>query len=238
MSSEVLESTTPGAPDSGTPEQNAPRPVSVTRYLLAAALLLITVPLMGLADATDRESLYTGKVGLSDLPKQVNEWTGKEYPLDDLSLEQLTPDDYVWRIYEDPYGVPLDFMVVYGHLKQTFHSPGFCLPGGGWQIAAKSEAKADSSGLPVPMNLFHIQKDFEGRQYRQVVLYCFVQGDNATPSLMKHNLNLLKARLLHQRATGALVRVTVPIYSTEDVAIARAKTFINTIYPELRQRIG
>jgi EpsI family protein len=221
-----------------TPPPRRERSASLVHYIVVAALLLAAMPLMKMAADAHVPDKYATGVGLNELPKQVDEWKGEDRKLDKLSLQELEPDDYVWRVYTDPNGIPLDFLVVYGHLKKTFHSPGFCLPGGGWQIDQKSEMPVDSGGLPMEMNLFHIQREYEGHDYKQVVLYTFVQGENSTPSLITHNLNLLKARMLHERSTGALVRVIIPVVSTDDVAIARAKDFINRIYPDVRKRIG
>ena len=222
----------PAAIADGTPQ------IGVLRWILVLALFLLTAPLVRMADSMKVPDEYSRNVGLRELPLVVGEWTGKDQDLDKLSLDLLKPDDYVLRTYRDPVGWPLDFLVVYGHLKQSFHSPGFCLPGGGWQIMQKSEEPVTTGGLPIEMNRFLIQRVIDGQGIKQVVLYCFVQGDNATPSLMKHNLNLLMAHFQQKRRTGALVRVIIPVVSTEDVAVARAKDFITRIYPELKKRIG
>lgn len=214
------------------------RPIALWHYALVVILLLGAIPVMNAAGSAHVPDKFATNVGLTDLPKQIEEWKGVDQKLDPISLKELQPDDYVWRTYTDPNGIPLDFMVVYGHLKKTFHSPGFCLPGGGWQIEQKSETPVDGGGLPIEMNLFRIQHDYEGRTYKQVVLYAFVQGDRSTPSLITHNLNLLRAHLLRQRSTGALVRVIIPVVSTDDVAIARAKDFLHVMYPKVRERIG
>lgn len=208
------------------------------RWVIVLALFLLTAPLVKMADRMKAPDSFSHPVGLKSLPTQVADWKGTDYDLDKLSLDLLKPDDYLWRRYQDPVGLPLDFLVVYGHLKQSFHSPGFCLPGGGWQIVQKSEAPVDAGGLPMDMNVFLIQRVIEGHDLKQVVMYSFLQGDNATPSLMKHNWNLLMAHFKQTRRTGALVRVIVPVTSTEDAAVAQAKDFISRIYPELRKRIG
>lgn len=222
------------------------RLISPLRYLLIIALFLGTMPLMRMADGSRALSGFPIKIALKDLPLEVGpEKAVEDGTLDDLSLSELEPDEYLWRRYAKAfeyqgktYQIPLDFMVIYGHQKKTFHSPGFCLPGGGWQIAAKTDASVRSERLPMPMNLFYIQREFEGREARQIVIYSFMQGDRATANLVAHNINLLRARILHQRPTGALVRVVVPVVTTEDEAIERATDFITAVYPKLRQRIG
>lgn len=234
---------TPPAPESARP---ARQPVSLARFIIVLALFVGTMPLMRMADGSTTLGRFPVAIGLKELPREVGpEVNGTDYDLDDFSLSQLEPDEYLWRRYTQPfvwqdktYDIPLDFMVVYGHKKSTFHSPGFCLPGGGWQIVAKSDIPLDSHGLPMPMNLFAIQRSIEGQQARQVVVYSFVQGDRATPNLIVHNMNLLRARILHERPTGALVRVVVPVVTSESEATERATEFIKAIYPDLRQRIG
>jgi EpsI family protein len=220
--------------------------VPAWRFLVVFVLLVLTVPVMRMADGSEDLGKYPKKVDLTSLPRNVGpEQDGKDIDLDKVSISELDPDDYLWRVYTRPYSyrgtlypIPLDFLVVYGHKKQTFHSPGFCLPGGGWQIVSKSDAPVDADGLPMPMNLFQIQREIKGQQAKQVVLYCFVQGDRATSSLVAHNVNLLRARIRHQRPTGALVRVIVPVVTTEDEAIGRGKEFISRIYHELRKRLN
>ena len=102
----------------------ANRPISLVHYIVAVVLLLGAAPVMKMAGAAHVPDKYATNVGLDKLPLQVAEWKGKDIELDKVSLEELEPDDYVWRTYTDPNGIPLDFMVVYGHLKKTFHSPG------------------------------------------------------------------------------------------------------------------
>ena len=221
-------------------------PVALARYIVVLVLFLCTVPLMRMADGSTTLGQFPTDIGLKDLPRDVGlERNGADSDLDEISLSQLEPDEYLWRRYTKiysyqgkSYDIPLDFMVVYGHKKSTFHSPGFCLPGGGWQIVAKSDIPLDSHGLPLPMNLFAIQRSVEGQQARQMVIYSFVQGDRATSNLIVHNINLLRARILHERPTGALVRVVVPVVTSEADAVQRATDFMTAIYPDLRKRIG
>jgi hypothetical protein len=61
----------------------------------------------------------------------------EQQELDDLSKQMLTPDAYIVRNYANAAGYPVNVLVIYGHQKNTFHSPGYCLPGGGWAIQKK-----------------------------------------------------------------------------------------------------
>lgn len=219
-------------------ERAPERGIPLWRYVAVIALLLATVPLVKMADNAQVGDEYARAVGLNQLPRQVAEWTGKDHTLDKVSLAELEPDDYLWRIYEDPNQIPLDLMVIYGHLKKTFHAPDFCLPGGGWQIVRKTEESVSTAGVPMRMSVFKIQAQIEGQTYQQMVLYAYLQGDNSTPSLVGHNWNLLKAHIQRDRSTGTFLRVVIPVVSTDEAAVARAKAFVTQIYPDLRKRVG
>lgn len=174
---------------------------------------------------------------LSSVPASFGGWRSENRQLDAVSRSLLEPDAVLWRTYVDPAGVPLDFLVVYGHRKKTFHSPGFCLPGGGWEIVSKRTVNLDLQGgnpRRVCANLFEIQN--QGR--RQIALYWFAHRGGTTPSLIRHNLGLMCSRVAHQRATGALVRVLVPVLTTEDDAIRRAVLFLKRVYPEASRQIA
>jgi EpsI family protein len=177
-----------------------------------------------------------GQADLSLVPTAFDGWRSTEHMLDDVSLDLLEPDGVLWRTYTDPEGLPLDFLVVYGHQKKTFHSPGFCLPGGGWEVAEKRRLALEIPGLSeqeMDANLFRIQN--QGRN--QIVIYWFAHGSTTTPSLFKHNLNLLFSRVFHRRATGALVRVLAPVITTEDDAVRRAIQLLSGVYPEVSRQI-
>jgi EpsI family protein len=214
--------------------------IPLARIIALLIVLVAAVPAARMAENGIGSSHEFGPVDLVGLPQKVDEWTkAGDHPIDGISQKELQPDDYLSRVYEDPSGFPIELLVVYGHLKMTFHSPEQCLPGGGFQIAAKAKV-GTQDGLPWDMNLFRIErKDREtGRVARAVVLYCFVQGEKATPNLIQHNINLLAAHFSRRKPTGAFVRIVVPIASTEQVAVARGKSFVRSVYPELQKRIS
>jgi EpsI family protein len=178
-----------------------------------------------------------GGAELSRIPARFGGWRSEEHKLDAVSARLLEPDAVLWRTYVDPEGRPLDFLVVYGHRKKSFHSPGFCLPGSGWEVAAKERLTLKIPGAPggsVEANLFRIQN----KGVQQLALYWFAHGRTTTPSLFQHNLNLLKSRLMHRRAFGALVRVVVPVVTTEQDALRRAVVFLREVYPEVNRQIS
>ncbi|MGQ9488935.1 MAG: exosortase C-terminal domain/associated protein EpsI [Armatimonadota bacterium] len=164
----------------------------------------------------------------------------EEQDLDDLSKQILTPDAYIARNYASEAGSPVNVLVIYGHQKNTFHSPGYCLPGGGWAIQKKTieripVAAPDGRQYEAEMNRFLLQKN----EQKQVVLYCFVEGGRVTPSIFRHNWYLLQDRLLHRPAMGALLRIIVPVADNEGGAAEIARAFARELLPIVqRQLVG
>lgn len=222
---------------------NSDRPVTLARYITVIVLLLVTIPLAAVAQRGVSGGQY-GSVNLKNVPawKQVGEWsTHQDNTLSDIEMTELEPDDYLSRIYAHPSGLWLDYLVVYGHLKKTFHEPAFCLPGGGFNIEKTGNLEAGKQGLPVSMGYFLIQKEYEEQgqtiNVKLVVLYSYLQGDHSTPNLAAHNWNLLKARMGRKVATGAFVRVIIPVAESEEAAIARATEFLKGAYPDLNKKL-
>jgi len=162
----------------------------------------------------------------------------EQQDLDDLSKQMLTPDAYIVRNYADAQGYPVNVLVIYGHQKNTFHSPGYCLPGGGWAIQKKEVERVpvvapDGRQYEAEMNRFLLQKN----EQKQVVLYCFIEGGRVTPSIFRHNWYLLQDRLLHRPAMGALLRIIVPVADNEEQAAEIARSFARELLPIVQHQL-
>ncbi len=162
----------------------------------------------------------------------------EQQDLDDLSKQMLTPDAYIVRNYADARGYPVSVLVIYGHQKNTFHSPGYCLPGGGWAIQKKEVESVpvvapDGRQYEAEMNRFLLQKN----ELKQVVLYCFIEGGRVTPSIFRHNWYLLQDRLLHRPAMGALLRIIVPVADNEEQAAQIARSFARELVPIVQHQL-
>jgi EpsI family protein len=168
---------------------------------------------------------------------QVGEWAGQDRgPLDETSQEILRPDAYMGRIYVNADEYPVDVSVVYGHAKETFHSPGFCLLGGGWNIIEKARrgVECGPEGDAVLANEFLLQREGEQR----VVLYWYASHRETTPSWVVLQYRLLRNRVLRRPMGGALVRVTAPVAGSVEGAARTAEDLIRELYPELREAMA
>jgi EpsI family protein len=184
-----------------------------------------------------------------------------ERPLDAEALRLLAPDATLWRTYRRAGGADVgtprrrryadpgvasapgsaasrgevDLMVVYGHRKQTFHSPAFCMPGAGYQIITKRQTRLRIPGVAeaLPINAMTVQKG----NRRLLVCYWYVHGGEATTGLARHTAGLLWRRLRRQPASGALIRLMTPVGDAEGPALDTISDFVAAIYPGLREKL-
>jgi exosortase len=236
-------------------------PLAPSVFVLPCLLLALAGLLSARAAAEDSPSWLTGEVPrLGAVPAVVGPWRMvREQPLDADSLRVLEPDATLWRIYQGPAVGQIDLLVVYGHRKKTFHSPAFCIPGGGYQVISKRQAVLEvpgdrtpaANGRPsgrdlglaagrqpsavasLPLNAMTVQKG----DSRLLVCYWYAEGDETTPGLARHTLRLLWRRLLHRPATGALVRVITPIGADETAGLRAVSEFLAGSYPILRHEL-
>lgn len=224
------------------PDASAPgaRGMAVTRslrgYAAPLALLLATAGLVAVSRVEAGGGAPTAP-DFSTVPMQMGEWEGEDRgPLDETSQEILQPDAYMGRIYANADGYPVDVSVVFGHQKETFHSPGFCLLGGGWNIIRKTQraVDCDADGQAVLANEFLLQREGEQR----VVLYWYVSRGETTPSWVVLQYRLLRNRVLKRPRGGALVRVTAPVGGSAEVAEQIAEDLMRELYPGLREAMA
>jgi len=203
-------------------------------YLMPTFLALLAGGLVLTCRGIEASPAFTPD--LSRVPLVLRGWQGVERgALDGDSLEMLDPDAYLLREYTRSDGYPVDLSVMFGHRKSTFHSPGFCLLGGGWNILRKSRRFLDlgDGGGEVLANEFLLQRGDEQR----MVLYWYVSQGATTPSFMQFRYHLLRNRVLRRPTWGALIRVSAPIAESQEEAAQASEDLLREIHPDLREEL-
>lgn len=205
-------------------------------YLLLAALLVLAQ--LALLPLRWRGQARAMPVDPALVPMMIGEWQGRQaQPLDQATLSMLRPDAYLHRLYQRPDGTSIDLTVIYGHQKSSFHSPAFCLLGGGWSIMAKAilEAPAGSAaGRPLRLNRLLLQKG----DYRAVVLYCYVHRRRVITSWTALQSQLLYDRLRGGPGAGALVSLAMLAQGQGENADRIGLAFFAEVYPAVLRSMG
>lgn len=202
-----------------------------SRFLIAAILLglasLWSQFLAGAEQTVPRRHFV-------EFPLTIGGRQGRELGLDEGILEVLKVDDYMMRVYASEGKPPIGLYVgYYSSLSQVaYHSPKYCLPGGGWQIIHQRVVDLPLGTGPSPLlkaNYVILQKGAD----RQLFLYWYQdRGRNITNDYWA-KFYVLWDSITRNRTDGALVRFSSAIRTAEDEAFAHQVDLIRATLPLL-----
>lgn len=172
----------------------------------------------------------------SAVPREILGMESRDGTLPESEVEVAGMDRYLFRIYGEPdpssiAGIPGFTLYVgfYGSQAQgrTIHSPKNCMPGSGWEALHDREASIATSMGEVPVNRYVLQRDDE----RVLVLYWYQGRGRVQANEYLVKLDLLRDSALHGRSDEALVRIVVPIESSEAAAFTVAEEIAAEVIP-------
>jgi len=175
---------------------------------------------------------------LKDFPRKIAVWeqVGGDERFDAQTESVLRADDYLLRTYRSTEGRFASFYVGYYTTQRngaTYHSPLNCLPGAGWNMSAPATMVIKpADGRPeFEANRYLIQNG----QEKQLMIYWYQGRGRAVASEYWGKIYTVLDSLRRRRSDGSMVRVTVPVGSSESAAIETAGKFaadISTVLPE------
>lgn len=161
---------------------------------------------------------------LKNFPEQIGEWRqGRpDHILDDATLTVLRASDYLWRDYLRADGQIANFYVGYYASQRegaSYHSPLNCLPGSGWTLSQPGKAM-----IPLPDGSSFAANKYviENGDDRSLMIYWYQGRGRTVASEYWGKIYTVIDSVRLRRSDGALVRVTVPLGESEDVALAAA----------------
>jgi len=164
---------------------------------------------------------------LKDFPESIGAWqkTGNDQILDDETMKVLRASDYLLREFRKPDGQVVNLYVGYYATQRsgaTYHSPLNCLPGSGWTLSEPAKATvAAPDGSNFIANKYVIQNG----DYKNLMVYWYQgRGRNVASEYWGKVFTVLDSVRL-RRSNGAMVRVTVPIRTSEAEAEQQAVEF-------------
>lgn len=199
-------------------------------------LLVLVASLIWINPWARAEQVQVKRSLLKEFPAQVGDWrqNGMGERFDRQTEEILNAQDYLLRTYTAPGGeVASMFVGYYGNLEfnTNWHSPTVCLPGSGWVITPQEPVQITPAGQTrsFKSNYYIVQKNDE----RSLMLYWYQgRGRFLTDGFWTKVYTSLDALNRH-RSDGAIVRVVVPIKSSEREALAAAQSFAAELVPLL-----
>jgi EpsI family protein len=174
---------------------------------------------------------------LKDFPQTIGAWqrTGNDQILDDETLKVLKASDYLLRDFRKPQGQVANLYVGYYASQRsgaTYHSPLNCLPGSGWQLSEPGKATIT---LPDGTSFVANKYIIKSGDYKSLMIYWYQgRGRNVASEYWGKVYTVLDSVRL-RRSNGAMVRVTVPIGNSEDVAEQAAIEFASSASAVLPQ---
>lgn len=169
-----------------------------------------------------RPTLQVDSHELARLPSQVEAWRSVDIPMDEAVESMLRADFNLQRAYVHPLGDVIWLYVgYYGSERggRPEHVPRACYRAHGWTIAAHRAIEIDPRrGLRA--NEYVVER--EG-QARLVHFWYRSHRETGILSMLGLSLDHFLGRFLGQRADGALVRVSTPLESPDELVETRSK---------------
>ena len=170
---------------------------------------------------------------LTDLPLELEGHRGRDLTISEEEQRVAGMTSYVSRAYATD-SAPA-FWIYVGHYDsqtqgRTIHSPKNCLPGAGWEPLESAEVRIPTAaGNEVPVNRYLLAN----KNQRALVLYWYQGRGRVSANEYKVKWELLRDAALRGRTDEALVRITVPITTTDADADGLARRVAATLVPEV-----
>ena len=198
----------------------------MNRPLLRFGLLLFAILMVGVlvnAWAYLGEAHVVRKE-LNSFPDQIGVWRkiGTDQVLDEPTLKVLRASDYLVRDFRRADGQVANFYVGYYATQRdgaSYHSPLNCLPGSGWILGEPGKVMIPlPNGTTFSANKYVIQNG----DNKSLMIYWYQGRGRAVASEYWGKVYTVIDSVRLRRSDGALVRVTVPIKSSEAQALQSA----------------
>ncbi len=157
--------------------------------------------------------------------------------LDKDTLNILKADDILSRVYQDSNtGRLATLFVAYFETQRTGkapHSPKNCLPGSGWVPSESGMIDIPIAGenKPIRVNRYVVARG----QNQSVVLYWYESRNRVIASEYSAKIFTVADAIRYNRSDTALVRVVVPIESSDSRAATQtAVSFVQSFFEPLR----
>ncbi len=198
--------------------------MTAARYFSAAASLLLAAAVLQVSLG----STVALRSDLEGVPRRLGAWAGADDPPHPDALSRARPDAYLSRRYVDGEGRPVHLYVAF-FARESARGQAQAACWGDCQVRELRPGRLTAAGQEVEVNVAVVVQEGEPA----VVLYWYQVGRRPQADPYRTKLELARRALLERRTDGALVRVSAPVRSDVQEALARAERFARLAFPEL-----
>jgi EpsI family protein len=207
---------------------------------VAACLLLLTFT--GISFFIQRPvEIYPARATFTDFPMKLGAWSGRPDSLEGVYMDTLKLDDYLLADYVNGGGPAVNLYMTYYNSQRkgaAFHSPRWCLPGGGWRVREfdrRPVTNVTIDGRPLRVNRYLVEL---GNQ-RELVYYWFQQRGRIVTDEYVVKWYLFWDALTRHRTDGGMVRliVAIPPGASEEDADRRLTDLAGRVAPSLTRYV-
>jgi EpsI family protein len=169
------------------------------------------------------------------VPREFEGYAARDLQLSREEAQVAGVSDYLVRVFEDTghdttRARSVSLYVGYYDRQtrgKTIHSPKNCLPGAGWEPLTSQTAEVATPAGTVRVNRYLLQRGAE----RALVLYWYQGRGRVAWNEYAVKWDLLRDAALLRRSDEALVRIVVPMRTTEADALAHALRLAQRVLP-------
>ena len=183
------------------------------------AIVLSLGAVLATAGVQSQRSLLLRDPLETAVPREMEGYGSRDVALTEDEIEVAGVTSYLSRLFaptDTSAAGPRFFAVYIGYYDRqtsgkTIHSPKNCLPGAGWEPLINQRASIATDSGPVMVNRWLIQKGAD----QALVLYWYQGRGRVQASEYAVKWDLVRDAALRRRSEEALVRIVVPIRSSE-----------------------
>jgi EpsI family protein len=175
------------------------------------------------------------------IPRELAGFSGRDVLMSDAEVKAAGVTAYLARTYAPAgaaAGAPPAFSLYIGFYDRqtqgrTIHSPKNCLPGAGWEALAAGTARVATASGSVVVNRYLIQRAAQ----QALVLYWYQGRGRVEANEYRVKWDLLRDASLRRRSEEALVRVVVPVTTSDTSAARVAESIAGALMPALARSL-
>ena len=194
----------------------------IRKYCILIGVLFFSAIITGFL--SQKVPLQENSQYAKQLPLFLNGWVGRDFEIDDRTLEILETDDVLLRTYGKEGSVPVQLCVVYAsNNRKVSHPPEVCYKGSGWSVEQKEPILFSKKSNEYP-GFRAIKLIIEKGSEKKLVLYWYKCNEKYATNYYKQQFNVVKNEILKGQSTSGLIRISTLI-DNEANAMERLQDF-------------